>query len=201
LLAEVLPTRRVSNPSDQQLTCHSQNHTRVRNQHSISSSFRQEAGQLTWNQSEAKTELECGSGSQDQAATRQPGSVNYKRIQVMTHAKLRIQNKLDKYFSTCTRKHTMEASKSLLGAHTNRTRLQLRRAPRLLTTRLHGLYINLVVRREYLSPGHSGSTSTTLYAAATSSSGRMTTSTTHFNKKTSRGRLPRHQQLVGSTSN
>jgi hypothetical protein len=37
----------------------------------------------------------------------------------------------------------------------------LRRAPRLLVTRSHGLYINIAVRREYLSPGRSGSTSTT----------------------------------------
>jgi hypothetical protein len=37
----------------------------------------------------------------------------------------------------------------------------LRRAPRLLVTRSHGLYVNLSVHREYLSPGHSGSTSTT----------------------------------------
>jgi hypothetical protein len=51
------------------------------------------------------------------------------------------------------------------------------RAPRLLVTRVHGLYINLFVRREYSSPGRSGSTSTKPYAAATSSSGRTTTST------------------------
>jgi hypothetical protein len=67
-------------------------------------------------------------------------------------------------------------------------------------TRPHGLYVNLVVRSEYSSPGHSGSTSITPYAAATSSSGCTTTSTS-FNQKTSRGRLPRHQQLVGFTSN
>jgi hypothetical protein len=30
---------------------------------------------------------------------------------------------------------------------------------RLLVTRLHRLYVSLAVRREYLSPGHSGSTS------------------------------------------
>jgi hypothetical protein len=71
---------------------------------------------------------------------------------------------------------------------------------RLLVARPHGLYVNLVVRREYSSLGRSGSTSTTPYAAATSSSGRTTTSTS-LNQKTSRGRLPRHQQLVGSTSN
>jgi hypothetical protein len=67
-------------------------------------------------------------------------------------------------------------------------------------TRPHGLYVNLVVRSEYSSPGHSGSTSITPYAAATSSSGCTTTSTS-FNQKTSRGRLPRHQLLIGFTSN
>jgi hypothetical protein len=51
------------------------------------------------------------------------------------------------------------------------------RAPRLLVTRPHRLYVNLPVRREYSSPVRS-STSTTSYAAATSSSGRTTTSTT-----------------------
>jgi hypothetical protein len=75
-----------------------------------------------------------------------------------------------------------------------------RRALRLLVTRPHGLYVNLVVHREYSFPDRSGSTSTTPYAAATSSSGRTTTSTSRLNQKTSRGRLPRHQQLVGSTS-
>jgi hypothetical protein len=57
---------------------------------------------------------------------------------------------------------------------------QLHRALQLLATRLHGLYVNLVVRREYSSPGRSGSTSTTPYAAVTSSSGRTTTSTTYL---------------------
>jgi hypothetical protein len=57
---------------------------------------------------------------------------------------------------------------------------QLHCALRLLVTRLRGLYVNLAVRREYSSPGRSGSTSTTPYAAATSSSGRTTTSTTHL---------------------
>jgi hypothetical protein len=75
---------------------------------------------------------------------------------------------------------------------------QLRRASRLLVTRTHRLYVNLAVRREYSSPGRSDSTSTTPYTATTSSSGRTTTSTS-LNQKTSRGRLPRHQQLVGST--
>jgi hypothetical protein len=32
------------------------------------------------------------------------------------------------------------------------------RAPRLLVTRVHGIYVNFVVRREYSSPGRSGST-------------------------------------------
>jgi hypothetical protein len=74
------------------------------------------------------------------------------------------------------------------------------RAPRLLVTRPHRLYVNLTVRREYSFSCRSGSTSTTPYAIATSSSRRTTTSTS-LNQKTSRGRLPRHQQLVGSTSN
>jgi hypothetical protein len=55
---------------------------------------------------------------------------------------------------------------------------QLRRASRLLVTRPHRLYVSLVVRREYSSPDHRGSTSTTPYAAATSSPGCTTTSTT-----------------------
>jgi hypothetical protein len=37
---------------------------------------------------------------------------------------------------------------------------QLRRAPRLLISRSHGFYINYVVRRDYSSPGRTGSTST-----------------------------------------
>jgi hypothetical protein len=51
------------------------------------------------------------------------------------------------------------------------------------TTRLqpHRLYVSLTVCREYSSLGRSGSTSTTPYAAATSSSGCTTTSTTHLN--------------------
>jgi hypothetical protein len=81
---------------------------------------------------------------------------------------------------------------------------QLHRAQRLLATRLHGLYVNLVMRREYSSPGRSCSTSTTPYAVASHLLGvrlaRLLT-TTSLNRKTSRGRLPRHQQLVGSTSN
>jgi hypothetical protein len=39
---------------------------------------------------------------------------------------------------------------------------QLRRAPRLLVSRSHRLYINYIVRRDYSSPGRTGSTSTTL---------------------------------------
>jgi hypothetical protein len=54
------------------------------------------------------------------------------------------------------------------------------RAPRLLVTRPHRLYVNLAVRREYSSSCRSGSTSTTPYAATTSSSGRTTTSTTYL---------------------
>jgi hypothetical protein len=52
--------------------------------------------------------------------------------------------------------------------------------PRLLVTRLHRLYVNLVVRHEYSSSCRSGSTSTTPYTAATSSFGRTTTSTTYL---------------------
>jgi hypothetical protein len=54
-----------------------------------------------------------------------------------------------------------------------------RRAPRLLVPGRR-LYVNLAVRREYSSLGRSGYTSTTPHAAATSSSGRMTTSTTYL---------------------
>jgi hypothetical protein len=43
-----------------------------------------------------------------------------------------------------------------------RVLLQPRRASRLLITWLHGLYVNLAVHREYLSPDRSGSSSTTL---------------------------------------
>jgi hypothetical protein len=57
---------------------------------------------------------------------------------------------------------------------------QLHRALRLLVTRPHGLYVNLAVRREYSSLGRNGYTSTTPHAAATSSSGRTTTSTTYL---------------------
>jgi hypothetical protein len=53
-------------------------------------------------------------------------------------------------------------------------------APRLLVTWPHRLYVNLAVCRGYSSLDRSGSTSTTLYAAATSSSGRTTNSTTHL---------------------
>jgi hypothetical protein len=46
--------------------------------------------------------------------------------------------------------------------------------------RPHGLYVNLAMCREYSSPSYSGSTSTTPYTAATSSSGHTTTSTTYL---------------------
>jgi hypothetical protein len=45
---------------------------------------------------------------------------------------------------------------------------QLRRAPRLLVTPPHRLYVNLTVRCEYSSSSRSGSTSTMSYAATTS---------------------------------
>jgi hypothetical protein len=47
------------------------------------------------------------------------------------------------------------------------TRVQLHRTPRLLVTRLHGLHVNLAVHRDYSSPGHSGSTSTSPCTATT----------------------------------
>jgi hypothetical protein len=75
------------------------------------------------------------------------------------------------YEALCYREPTRQATRSLLDVHRRCTRLRLRLRP-------HGLYVNLVVRREYSSPDHSGSTSTTPYAAATSSSGCTTTSTT-----------------------
>jgi hypothetical protein len=91
-----------------------------------------------------------------------------------------------KLFAIHTLKLYQEHTRFLLGAHgktymstpTSTTRVQLHSAPRLLATRLHGLYVNLIVRRGYSSPGHSSSTSTTPYAAATPSSGCTTTSTT-----------------------
>jgi hypothetical protein len=85
----------------------------------------------------------------------------------------------------------------------------------------HELYINLAVRCDYSSPGRTGSTSTSLCTASTRLPAaaalhrlrftpprrrllgvrlpRLLTSTS-LNQKTSRGWLPRHQQLVGSTS-
>jgi hypothetical protein len=44
---------------------------------------------------------------------------------------------------------------------------QLRRAPRLLISRSHGVYINYAVHSDYSSPGRTGSTSTTSCAATT----------------------------------
>jgi hypothetical protein len=44
---------------------------------------------------------------------------------------------------------------------------QLRRASRLLVTRPHRLYVSLAVRREYSSPGHNDSTSTSPCVATT----------------------------------
>jgi hypothetical protein len=58
----------------------------------------------------------------------------------------------------------------LLSAHKRHTEIQLHQ--------LLKLYVNLTMRREYSSSGHSGSTSTTSYAVVTSSSGCMTTWTT-----------------------
>jgi hypothetical protein len=44
---------------------------------------------------------------------------------------------------------------------------QLHRVPRLHVARPHWLYLNLAVRRDYSSPSRTGSTSTSLCAAAT----------------------------------
>jgi hypothetical protein len=94
--------------------------------------------------------------------------------------------------------------------------------PRVLVSRPQWLYINFTVHPDYLSPGRTGSTSTSPCTASTRLPAaaalhrlrraplqhrllgvrlpRLLTSTS-LNWKTSRGRLPRHQQLVGSTSN
>jgi hypothetical protein len=99
---------------------------------------------------------------------------------------------------------------------------QPRRAPRVLVSRPQRLYISFAVHRDYSSPDCTGSTSTLLCAAGTRLSAaatqhrlcrtpprrrflgvrlpRLLTSTS-LNQNTSRGQLPRHQQLVGSTSN
>jgi hypothetical protein len=56
------------------------------------------------------------------------------------------------------------------GAHGRHTQVglpQQHRELRVLVTQSHGLYLNLVVRREYSSPSRIGSPSTTLCAATT----------------------------------
>jgi hypothetical protein len=90
------------------------------------------------------------------------------------------------------------------------------------STTSYRLYINFTVHCDYSPPGCMGSTSTSSCAASTRLPvaaalhllrrtpprrrllgvrlPRRLTSTS-LNQKTSRGRLPRHQQLVGSTSN
>jgi hypothetical protein len=95
-------------------------------------------------------------------------------------------------FAIRTHKMHQQTARSLLDAHGRRTRatttrftatpalLRSRCALRLLLTRPHGLCVNLAVRRGYSSLGRSGSTSTTPYAATTSSSGCTTTSTTYL---------------------
>jgi hypothetical protein len=77
-------------------------------------------------------------------------------------------------FAIRTHKMHQQAARSLLDAHGRRTRatttrftatpalLRSRCALRLLVTRPHGLYVNLAMRREYSSPGHTDSTSTML---------------------------------------
>jgi hypothetical protein len=114
--------------------------------------------------------------------------------------------------ATYTSKATPANFKDLCLEHTEGVHV-----PRLLVTRLHRLYVSLAVRREYSSPGHSGSTSTSpcipttrLPAAAALHRLRRTPprhrllgvrlprllTSTSLNQKTSRGRLSRHQQLV-----
>jgi hypothetical protein len=84
-------------------------------------------------------------------------------------------------FATYTRKSYVSTSTSTtrVQLHQHSTTLtcrqatlalpQPRRAPRLLVTQLHWFYLNHVVHREYSSPGHSGSTSTTPCVVSTRS--------------------------------
>jgi hypothetical protein len=79
-----------------------------------------------------------------------------------------------------TRERTRELQKFCLvhtaayASTTSTTRVQ-GRVPQRHRVWLHCLYINLVVRYDYSSPGRTSSTSTTPYAVVTSSSGRTTT--------------------------
>jgi hypothetical protein len=155
-----------------------------------------------------------------------------------THkAPTRIQNQLPRQFKIitwCTQNMHTRCTRDLAHRHlaaSTRVRLHRlpvaqalpphRRAPRLLVIRPHGFYLSTAVRRDYSSPGRTGSTSTSPCAASTRFPAaaalhrlrrtpprrrllgvrlpRLLTSTS-LNQKTSRGRLPRHQQLVESTS-
>jgi hypothetical protein len=82
--------------------------------------------------------------------------------------------------ATCTSKATPADFKDPCLVHTTRrTQVQLHRQAaslalhqlccslRLLVTRSHGLYVNLAVRRDYSSPGRTGSMSTSSCTAST----------------------------------
>jgi hypothetical protein len=73
-------------------------------------------------------------------------------------------------FACCTRETYMSTT-TLCAATTRhsaaRDPRQPCRAPRLLVTRPHGLYLNCAARRNYSSPGRTGSTSTTPCATTT----------------------------------
>jgi hypothetical protein len=137
----------------------------------------------------------------------------------------------DELYSLIPCTYKIESHGALLYAHTRCTsKLQDHclmhtedvHVPRLLVLQQHQLYFGHAVHCDYSSPGRTGSTSTLPCAASTRLSAaaalhrlrrtpprrrllgirlpRRLTSTS-LNQKTSRGRLPRHQQLVGSTSN
>jgi hypothetical protein len=69
--------------------------------------------------------------------------------------------------ATCTSKATPADFKDLCYIHTQDIHEYNYTAPRLLVTRPHGFYVNLAVRRDYSSPGRTGSTSTLPCAATT----------------------------------
>jgi hypothetical protein len=140
--------------------------------------------------------------------------IKFYGILLCAHAKLlQVRLKIQICY-THTQRHTKRLPDLCL-VHTAR-------CTRLHQLWLHQLYLNLAVRCDYSSPGRTGSTSTLPCAASTRLSAaaalhrlRRTPPRHHLlgvrlprrlistsiNQKTSRGRLPRHQQLVGSTSN
>jgi hypothetical protein len=70
----------------------------------------------------------------------------------------------------CTWMATSKISRPLLGVHRKRTRVQLLqpcRVTRLPCLHPHWLHLNIAVRRNYSSPGRTGSTSTSLCVAST----------------------------------